>query len=226
VTTSRPIAGANVQNGSSNAVSDANGAATLTAPAAGFFRLYAWRAGAIPTNQPVVNTVAPPPPVQPPNPPAAPSPPPAPPSHEAPLTPESAPVTIDDPPVDEAAESRADARAIFARITGIRDRQHFRRGKGPRTLRVSVTHGGLVKSVELRLRRKTGRACSGFNGRTGRFNRVRCSHAAPWFYIGSKTGWSHQLRSRLPKGLYRIEVRATNDAGHHAPVHGLHFRVR
>lgn len=147
-----------------------------------------------------------------------------------PLDPRSAPVdTPVVPPVEPVAPpvaaSQADTKAPIASIAALRNQQRFARGKGPRELQGSITDGGAVKSVELRLRRQTDKRCFSFDGTSERFTKIRCSRDAAWFAIGSNADWSYLLPSRLASGLYQLQVRATDAAGNQSTVQSLRFRV-
>jgi hypothetical protein len=202
------------------ATSDANGVANAVFPGVGTYTLKAEKPGAVRSNGvticvhngndgncgfPLDPGVAAPPPAQ----------------AEAPPAPPSLPA----PPTTPIAPSIADTAAPIATIAGVRNRQHFRKRKAPRELKGSVTDGSSLKSVELRLHRKKGKRCFAFSGQRERFVRLRCSRDAAWFSVGTKADWSYLLPARLRKGLYQLQVRATDDAGNQSAVQSLRFRV-
>ena len=118
-----------------------------------------------------------------------------------------------------------DTTAPVATITGLRNRQRFAKGKGPRELRGTVADTGGLRSVEVRLRRQTAKKCFGFDARGESFKRIRCSRGATWFSVGSSADWSYLLPARLKKGLYQLQVRATDAAGNQSAIQSLRFRV-
>jgi hypothetical protein len=207
-TTSQPAVGVTVDDGTSKATTDANGQATLVASTPGTFQLVAYGPNAVNSPRPAITAVAVPVPV------AAPT---------APTDAPPPPVVPDTPPAQEP--SIADTQAPVATIAGLRNRQHFRKGKGPRELKGSVIDGAALKSVEVRLRRQTGKRCFGFNAKRERFVRMRCSRDAAWFDVGAQADWSYLLPARLRKGLYQLQVRATDAAGNQSSVQSLRFRV-
>jgi hypothetical protein len=213
-TTSQPAVGVTVDDGTSTATTDANGQATLTTSTPGAFQLVAYGPNAVNSPRRTVTAVAPAAA-------AAPAAPTAPTPTEAP----PAPVTPDTPPVVQPEPSVADTKAPIATIAGLRNRQHFRKGKGPRELKGSVADGGALKSVEVRLRRKAGKRCFAFNAKRERFTRTRCSRGAAWFSVGAQADWSYLLPARLRAGLYQLQVRATDAAGNQSSVQSLRFRV-
>ena len=111
------------------------------------------------------------------------------------------------------------------KVAGLHNGQRFHRHHGPHELRGSITGGGNVKSVEVRLRRKTHKRCFGFNAKRERFVRMRCSRGAAWFSVGATADWSYLLPKRLGQGLYQLQVRATDSAGNQSSVQSLRFRV-
>jgi hypothetical protein len=214
-TTTSPAIGATVSDGSSSAVTDSSGRATLTAPLSGPIQLVASQGSRVNSPRPSVAVVA----VVPTAPtPGAPTPvTPAPTSGAAPgPTPAPAPVT---------PAAQVDTRAPIVAIHGLRNREHFRKGRGPRELKGSITDNGSVRSVDIRLSRASGRRCFAFGPKHERFGRLRCSRKAAWFSVGSTADWSYLLPHRLRSGLYQLQVRATDGAGNRSTVQSVRFRV-
>ncbi len=121
--------------------------------------------------------------------------------------------------------SQADTKAPIATITGLRNREHFAKHKGPRELKGAVTDDGSLSAVQIRLKRKTHRHCFVFDGKDERFEKRHCSHDAPWFGVGTTADWSYLLPHKLRSGLYQLQVRATDAAGNQSWVRSLRFRV-
>lgn len=96
-------------------------------------------------------------------------------------------------------------------IKGPRHRARYARG--PRLLRGTVRDDGSgVSSVKLSLRRRVGRRCAYWSGRSERFVRRSCRRAA-YFDAGTGPVWSYLLPSRLPRGGYVLTVKAVDRAG-------------
>lgn len=113
-----------------------------------------------------------------------------------------------------AAAAARDLVAPFATLSGVKDRQVFPAGKGPRALSgtLAADPSGILM-VKLRIHRRAGRSCSYFSGRQERFRKIRCGvKHAKWFKIGDRADWSYLLPSRLPKGEYVIDVNAIDKA--------------
>ena len=70
--------------------------------------------------------------------------------------------------------------------------------------------------VKLRLTRIDGRSCTYFSGKSERFrlnSRARCG--APhgfWFSVGDRSDVDYLLPSKLPRGRYVLDVKATDKA--------------
>lgn len=107
-----------------------------------------------------------------------------------------------------------DLVAPFAKLGGMRDRQVFRKGRGPRTLSGTLADDPSgVLMVKLRIHRRVGKRCSYFSGGKERFRPTRCGvKHAKWFRVGDRSDWSYLLPSRLPKGQYVIDVNAIDKA--------------
>jgi len=119
-----------------------------------------------------------------------------------------------------------DVTAPVAGLAGIRSGRTFARGKGPRTLRGSVTADPSgIRAVKLRLSRRLGKACWYFSGSKERFVRRRCGtrHA---FKIGDDPSWSYLLPARLGRGRYVLETYAIDRAGNRSETERVVFQVR
>lgn len=110
-----------------------------------------------------------------------------------------------------------DRTAPAISILGIRDGQRFRRGGGPRELRMKVTPdpSGL-KIVKFRLTRNDRGRCTYFSGRSERFrvNRsLRCGASNGfWFGVGDREETTYLLPSRLPRGHYVLDANVVDNA--------------
>jgi hypothetical protein len=115
-----------------------------------------------------------------------------------------------------------DRTAPVARLSGLRDKQVFRRG--PRALRGSFSDASGIRTVKLRLTRRVGRKCWYFSGRMERFRGARCGRGA-YFAIGDRADWSYLLPSRLRSGRYRLDAIAIDRAGNRTPLERGRTRV-
>ena len=116
-------------------------------------------------------------------------------------------------PAAAPAVAVADKVAPVARISGIREKQHFTRKRAPRTLRGSVSPdpSGL-RAVKLSLTRSSGGRCQLYSPTKERFRRSRCGRRVN-FSIGDRQDWSYLLPARLRKGRYVLDVIAVDKAG-------------
>jgi hypothetical protein len=106
-----------------------------------------------------------------------------------------------------------DRLAPGARILGIRDRQVFARGRGPRTLRLAVpADPSGVLAVKLRLTRRLGGRCWYFSGRRETLRRTRCGRAF-FFRTGETADARYLLPARLGPGRYVLDLAAVDRAG-------------
>lgn len=106
-----------------------------------------------------------------------------------------------------------DRLAPLLRLAGIKDRQVFPAGKGPRRLSGTIADASGVLMVKLRIHRRLGKKCSYFSGRQEKFRPIRCGvKNAKWFKIGNRADWSYLLPSKLPKGQYVVDVNAIDKA--------------
>ena len=78
---------------------------------------------------------------------------------------------------------------------------------------------GRVGRVEIALARKTGRRCRFLSAR-GRLGKTRSCKREGWMRVrlgrrraGGKTPWAFRKRAKLPRGTYRLRVRAVDDTG-------------
>jgi hypothetical protein len=118
---------------------------------------------------------------------------------------------------DDGLCGTKDRRSPRGRITSIREHQRFATGKGPRTLKGSVTPdpSGIAR-IALRLTRTDAHhRCSTFDGVRERFAALtRCgARHGRWFSAGTRQTWSYLLPSRLPRGRYVLDLRVTDGAG-------------
>jgi hypothetical protein len=99
-----------------------------------------------------------------------------------------------------------DTSAPLGRVLGIREGRRFRRGRGPRELRGTVTADPSgIRAVKLRLTRQVGRRCWYFSGSKERFLRRACGTRYA-FKVGEERRWSYLLPSRLKRGRYVLDV--------------------
>ncbi len=133
-------------------------------------------------------------------------------------------------PVSPTTPVARDTVAPAARIRGIRDGRRFKRGKGPRTLRGSVSPdpSGL-QAVKLSLTRSSGGRCWIYSPTRERFRPSRCGRRVN-FRIGDRQDWSYLLPKRLGKGRYVLDAIAIDKLGNRdRPVRGRNrvgFTVR
>jgi hypothetical protein len=106
-----------------------------------------------------------------------------------------------------------DRGAPGARLAGVREKQVFRKGRGPRVLRgtVPADPSGL-RAVKLRLTRRARGRCEYFSGRSERFVRTRCGRSFP-FAVGTAREVSYLLPKRLGPGRYVLDLIAVDGAG-------------
>jgi len=107
-----------------------------------------------------------------------------------------------------------DRSAPATAITGIREGQRFRRGKGPRRLQATVASdpSGLL-TVKLRLTRSDRGHCSYLSGRFERLRRMPCDRTnVAWFAVGDREQVDYLLPRSLPRGRYVLDVNAIDKA--------------
>jgi hypothetical protein len=110
-----------------------------------------------------------------------------------------------------------DRTAPGATLRGIKDGQHFARGKGPRRLQAVIDPdpAGLL-DVKLRLTRNDRGRCTYFSGASERFrvNRsLKCGAANGfWFGVGNGTSVDYLLPRALPRGHYVLDINVIDKA--------------
>ncbi len=102
--------------------------------------------------------------------------------------------------------------AVVAKIAGLIDGHHYRKGHAPRVLAGKVLAHTGVASVSLRLRRSYRNRCYAYNGASERFARARCGEGS-FFKVGTQASVSYLLPEALPPGRYVLDVQATDLAG-------------
>lgn len=115
---------------------------------------------------------------------------------------------------DGSGSCPPDPRAPDVRLLGIHSGHSFRVGHSPRTLhgRVRLGLDGL-RDVRLRLTRRDGHRCQGFDGRLEKFRHIRHCGDAGSFSAGDRTPFSYLLPGRLPAGRYALEAVAIDKHG-------------
>jgi hypothetical protein len=105
----------------------------------------------------------------------------------------------------------ADRVAPSARIKGPQHRKRY--AHGPRLLRGTATDGQSgVRTVQLSLRRRAGRRCSQWSGRSEKFVGKSCRKKT-FFDAGAGPNWSYLLPVPLQRGRYVLDVKAVDGAG-------------
>lgn len=102
-----------------------------------------------------------------------------------------------------------------AKIAGVKNGHVYPRRKAPRLLKGSVVvpAGGLLRKVQISLRRSYRGRCYGFNGSAARFVAIKCKRAASFFSVGTKPSFSYLLPARLSAGRYTYEIQAVDGSG-------------
>ena len=109
-----------------------------------------------------------------------------------------------------------DRRAPRGKLVSIKERQHFRHGKGPRKLSGVVTADPSgIAAVRLRLTRNDHGRCQTFDGRREQMVALsRCgAKRGKWFSAGDREQWSYLLPARLGPGRYVLDLRVADRAG-------------
>lgn len=176
-------AGATVTAGDATATAGPDGKATLTVTKAGSVTVRATAAGANPSAAEPVTVSDPLPPG---------------------VTPTPTPATTAVP------TATLDTRPPYSSITGIKEQQTFRKGKGPRTLTARVDEP--VAQITLGLTRQVGRKCWAFSDAKAKFVRSKCGRH-PRFTAGVTSDLSYLLPARVAKGRYVLDVVSTDQAG-------------
>jgi hypothetical protein len=102
--------------------------------------------------------------------------------------------------------------AVVARVAGLIDGHRYPRGRAPRTLSGNVLAHASVASVGLKLRRSYRRSCQAYNGLSGRFVSARCGTGS-FFKVSSSPSFSYLLPESLRPGRYVLDVQATDAVG-------------
>jgi hypothetical protein len=104
---------------------------------------------------------------------------------------------------------------VVAKIAGVKNGHVYRRHAAPRLLRGSVVvpAGGLLRKVQISLRRRYRGRCFDFSGSKARFVAVKCKQAASFFSVGTKDSFSYLLPARLPRGSYTYDIEAVDGTG-------------
>jgi len=117
---------------------------------------------------------------------------------------------------DDGLCGTKDRRAPRGKIASIREGQRFGRGKGPRSLKGTVTADPSgIADVRLRLTRNDDGRCQTFDGRSERLVSLkRCgAKRGKWFSAGDREQWSYLLPARLGPGRYVLDLQARDRAG-------------
>lgn len=101
------------------------------------------------------------------------------------------------------------------KIMDVKNGHVYRRRGAPRLLKgsVAVPAGGLLRKVQISLKRRYHGHCYAFNGSAARFVAIKCKQAASFFSVGTSASFSYLLPARLPKGNYTYDIEAVNSAG-------------
>jgi hypothetical protein len=109
-------------------------------------------------------------------------------------------------------------------IRGIKNRQKFRRGHGPRKLTGSASDASGLFQVYFRLRRHSHAGCQWYSAKRSVFTRPRPHCTARFQAVGNKSPWSYLLPKRLPKGKYTLEEKAV-DSSFNRAISRVNFTV-
>jgi hypothetical protein len=120
-------------------------------------------------------------------------------------------------PPSGGSATAPDRLAPLAKLLGIADHQTFAKGKGPRTLKASVSDVSGLAAVKLRLTRRTGGRCFYFSGRRQELERTRCGRGF-FFRAGDGPNVSYLLPERLPRGRYVLDLGAVDRAGNRSAL--------
>jgi len=109
-----------------------------------------------------------------------------------------------------------DRTAPTAKLSGITDKQTFT--TGPRELKGSFgADASGIKTVKLRLAKRSGGKCWYFSGKMETFRRTKCG-TEKYFAIGDRADWTYLLPARLGKGRYVLDAIAIDGAGNRTPL--------
>jgi hypothetical protein len=103
--------------------------------------------------------------------------------------------------------------AVVAAIGDVRNRHTYSPGNVPRVITGTVSAHTAVTSISLRLRRSYHRHCWAYSGKRERLERVRCGRGRYFQVASGGDSFSYLLPSRLPRGRYVLDIRATDAAG-------------
>jgi len=115
-------------------------------------------------------------------------------------------------------------QALAASLLGLVEGHAYAPRQAPRLLQGSVSAGGILGKVKLRLtRRWRTRAghvhCSFYSGVTDTFKGMRCGASHGHFFsVGSQSSFSYLLPSALAPGRYVLDLEAINGAGEHTTL--------
>jgi hypothetical protein len=190
--TPQPAAGITVSGGGVTAITDANGAATITLAASGNIDLKATQAGYAPSNVAAIcvhngndgncGTTAP----------------------------AGSPTGISGASVTPTPYSGP--YALVAKLSGLREGQIYRHGHAPRVLSGSVAGHSPISAVNLELRRSYRGRCSSYDATRGRFVVARCGQGLS-FKVSSTGSFSYLLPASLAPGRYVLDVYASDALG-------------
>jgi hypothetical protein len=108
-------------------------------------------------------------------------------------------------------------RGPAVHVLGIKEHEKFARPAAPRELTGTAgpDPSGLTDVSLSLLRHAPHNHCFVYDGDRGRWRTTSCHHAtAPLFSIGASADWSYLLPAALPRGSYRLDVVASDGAGH------------
>jgi hypothetical protein len=102
-----------------------------------------------------------------------------------------------------------------AKIAGVKNGHVYSRRAAPRLLKGSIVvpAGGLLRKVQISLKRRYRGHCYDFSGSRGQFFAVKCKQAASFFSVGTKDSFSYLLPARLPRGLYTYDIEGVDGTG-------------
>lgn len=107
---------------------------------------------------------------------------------------------------------------LVGKFTNVGDSHLYAAAHAPRLLRGEVLAHAAVTSIALRLRRTYHGRCWAYSGSRERLQRTRCRHGRFFKIASGGDQFSYLLPERLPAGRYVLDVRATDAAGHRAPL--------
>jgi hypothetical protein len=123
----------------------------------------------------------------------------------------------DSPQAGGPPSAGPDRLAPLAKLLGISDHQTFAKGKGPRTLKATVSDTSGLAAVKFRLTRRSGGRCFYFSGKRQELERTRCGRAF-FFKVGDSSDVSYLLPERLGPGRYVLDIAAVDRAGNRSAL--------